>query len=171
MVYLRGIESADVERIMKWHNCKELYDNLVGVFRYVNRQNEEEWIINVSKASNNYINLAICIIGTNEHIGNIYLRNIDWISRNAEMHIFIGDMMYRSKGYGFHAWCLLMDYAFKTLGLNRLYCHVLSSNEKAIKLYEKCNFTVEGLLKKHVFKNGVFCDVVIMGICIDEYNG
>jgi [ribosomal protein S5]-alanine N-acetyltransferase len=46
------------------------------------------------------INLAICISENPEHIGNIYLRNLNWIDRNAELHAFIGRSEHRGKRYG-----------------------------------------------------------------------
>ncbi len=110
--------------------------------------------------------LAICLSESHEHIGNIYLRKVDWIARNAEMGIFIGVSAERGKGLGAAAIQLLVDHAFRDLGLRRLYSFILSDNERSIKVFSKCGFAVEGELIGHAFKRGEFKNVVVMGRCL-----
>jgi diamine N-acetyltransferase len=163
-IFLRAIELDDLERTNKWHNDPELYSTL-GTFRYVSRSADEEWLRKKLAYSSMELNLAICRVDDSEHIGNIYLRNIDWTARHAELHIFIGEANQRGKGYGQAAVKLLTDHAIKDLGLLRLYLMVLEDNLSAIKMYEKCGFIIEGKLRHHAFKNGMFKTVLFMGLC------
>jgi RimJ/RimL family protein N-acetyltransferase len=167
-VYLRALEISDLERTHRWHNDFELYKTLIGSFHYVSRETEEEWLRKKQTFSPNEINLAICRMEDHQHIGNIYLRSFDWIARNAELHIFIGERENRSKGYGQEAVHQIITYAFKELGLYRLYLPVLEENHAAVRVYEKCGFKLEGKLRKHVFKSGEFKDVLFMGVNIDD---
>ena len=162
LVALRPFEPSDLERTLKWHNDPKLYENLGGSFRPVSRQTEAEWLQRISAWSANAINLAICIAKSGEHIGNIYLRSIDWVARHGELHIFLGEEAQRGKGYGAAAVRSLVDYAIGHLALRRIHLQVLSENIRAIRVYEKCGFVREGLLKEHVFKCGAFKDVVLM---------
>ncbi|RSL34708.1 GNAT family N-acetyltransferase [Salibacterium salarium] len=57
----------------------------------------------------------------------------------------------------------LLEIADKHLGLIRLELDVNIQNEKAISLYKKKGFEIEGNLKKAHFSNGKFHDVIIMG--------
>jgi RimJ/RimL family protein N-acetyltransferase len=164
-IYLRPLETVDLDRTLEWHNSAELYENLCGVFWPVSGHTEAEWIQRVSARSANSITLAICLTKSGEHIGNLYLRDIDWISRHGELHLFIGDAINRGKGQGTQAIRLLLDHAFLTLGLQRIFLQVLADNERAIRVYEKCGFVTEGVLRKHAFKQGAFKDVILMG-CI-----
>jgi ribosomal protein S18 acetylase RimI-like enzyme len=42
--------------------------------------------------------------------------------------------------------------------------HVLETNDKAIKLYQKLGFEIEGILKKDkIFSDGNFYNTIIMG--------
>src|SRR6266511_1340668 len=111
-VYLLALEFTDLERTLAWHNDRALYATLASPFRFVSRATEEEWLRQAQAASPQQINLAICLTAPEEHIGNIYLRDIDWVARRAELHIFIGDPRQRGKGYGRAAVRLLIDYAF-----------------------------------------------------------
>ena len=99
-VYLRSLELEDLDKTWKWHNDSGLYEMLVSPFRFVSRLAEEEWIRQRLAYSQNEVQLAICLKESNEHIGDIHLRNIDWVSRLAEVGIFIGDAEHWSKGYG-----------------------------------------------------------------------
>jgi RimJ/RimL family protein N-acetyltransferase len=151
-VYLRALEPADVERTSKWHNDPRLYDTLVSPFRYVSRAAEEEWIRRKASYSQTEIQLAICLKEGDQHIGNVHLTDIDWISRHACFGIFLGEVRHQSQGYGQQAIRLLLRHAFHDLGLQRVYLTVLDDNPRAIRAYEKCGFTVEGRLRKHVYK-------------------
>ena len=153
-VCLRALTLSDLDRVLGWHNNPELYATLGGHYRYVSREAESEWFRRRLEARDE-VNLAICRAEGQEHIGNIYLRNIDWVHRNAELHIFLAEEKHRGRGYGSAAVRLLVKYAFEDLGLMRVYLHTLARNSAAIKSYRKCGFNLEGTLKKHAFKNEI----------------
>jgi RimJ/RimL family protein N-acetyltransferase len=163
-IILRALEEADVERTHRWHNDPELYSTLVSPFRFVSKTAELEWLRRKAAYSANQVNLAICLSPGGEHIGNIYLGEIDWISRRAALGLFIGSPEHRGKGYGKEAMRQLLAHAFRDLHLNRLFLEVLVDNTPAIRLYETCGFRVEGRLCGHVFKNGKYQDLFLMGI-------
>jgi RimJ/RimL family protein N-acetyltransferase len=164
-IYLRALELDDLDRIHKWHNDPALYQTLGGAFRPISRAACESWLRKKIAYSTTELNLAICLTTTSQQIGNTYLRNIDWVARHAEAHIFIGDSEQRGKGYGTIARRLLIEYAFEKLGLMRLYVFVLADNQASIRMNEKCGFVLEGRLRKHAFKEGEFKDVIVMGLC------
>ncbi len=160
---MRALELDDLDRLHRWHNSAEMYQSLVGYFGWVSRKSEEEFLSKKSVRSNSEVNLAICLTETREHIGNIYLRDIDWISRHGVLHIFIGNQEHRGKGYGTEAVMELTAHAFSELGLHRVFLRVLEENQGAIRTYEKCGFVTEGVLRDQVFKGGRFQNVVVMG--------
>ena len=125
-----------------------------------------EWLERVSRWSPDAINLAICIAPSGEHIGNIYLKSIDWVSRHGELHVFLGEEGQRGKGFGAAAVRALLQYVRHHLGLRRIYLQVLADNAPAIRLYEKCGFDREGILREHAFKDGVFFDILAMGVLL-----
>ena len=168
-ILLRALEEADLERTHHWHNDPELYSSLINPFRFVSKTAESEWLRRKAGYSGSEVNLAICLRTNGEHIGNIYLGEIDWVSRKAVLGIFIGSSAHRRKGYGKEALRQLLSHAFLDLNLNRVSFEVLADNSAAIKAYEKCGFTIEGRLKSHVFKNGAYKDVLVMGICSHEF--
>ena len=54
--------------------------------------------------------------------------------------------------------------------MNKIYLHVFKANIKALRLYNKLGFIEEGILRRHIFKNGDFKDVVVMSILRGEWN-
>lgn len=163
-VYLRTLALADLDRIARWHHDPALYRMLVGNFRPVNRSSVEEWLRARMAPSEHEVNLAICNAETSEHVGNVYLREIDRIAGRTELHIFIGDSSQRSKGFGQAAVRLALDHTFRQLGLRRVYLFVLADNLPAIHVYKKCGFIEEGRLRRHAVKEGEFKDVLVMGV-------
>jgi len=128
---------------------------------------EEEWLHKLLAYSTQQIGLAICLSSDAQHIGNIYLREIDWVARRAEVSILIGESGQRSKGYGQASLRLVIGHAFDDLGLARLYAFVLKDNQQSRRMFEKCGFVLEGTLRGHAFKSGSFKDVHVMGLCAD----
>lgn len=89
---------------------------------------------------------------TDEYLGTISLKNIDLINRNAEYAVVIRKVA-QGKGVACKATILVLNKAFEELGLHRVFLSVLSNNEAAIRLYERCGFNYEGEFRDH-FKCG-----------------
>ena len=168
-VFLRALDLGDLDRTLKWHNDPNLYATLISSFRYVSRQTEEEWLRRVMTSSSREVNLAVCVTESGAHVGNVYLRDIDWVSKNAALGLFIGESEHRGKGYGTSALRQMITHAFNNLGLSRIYLNALAENEPAIRSYQRVGFIIEGKLRSHAFKQGRFRDVVILGLQADEF--
>jgi RimJ/RimL family protein N-acetyltransferase len=167
-VYLRPLDGDDLDRIHRWQNDATLYANLLGYFRPASRDGVEKWL-KAKQESSTERNLAICRSSDQIHIGNIYLREIDWTSRTAELHIFIGESVDRGQGLGRAAVHHMLRNAFGDLDLRRVYLRVLANNSAAIGAYTSCGFTLEGTLRAHVFKDGEYHNVLMMGILAGEW--
>ena len=64
----------------------------------------------------------------------------------------------------------LYDYVFYDMGMHRLYSHILTFNTHEINnVHIACGYRVEGVMKDHVYKNGEFIDVTVMGITVDQW--
>lgn len=103
-----------------------------------------------------------------EQLGFVALFDIDFVHRKAEFAIMM-DPAQQGKGYAKIATKLAIDYAFRTLNLNKLYLIADSINEKAIHIYEKTGFKQEAVLKDEYFVNGEYHSVVYMSIFQNDY--
>lgn len=104
----------------------------------------------------------------NERLGYVTIFTIDFIHRNAEFAIMI-DPEHQGKGFANTATDLAIDYAFSSLNLHKLYLYVDEENEKAIHIYKKKGFLVEGILKEEFFVNGTYRNAVSMAIFRSNY--
>lgn len=124
--------------------------------------NQEEWI----KAITPNNNILRCIIVDKQDkttAGTIILSDIDYKNGTAEIHIKLGKEI-RGKGYGTDAIKTVVKYAFDELRLHCVYAYVNDFNTVSQKLFEKCEFQKEGLLRSRIFKNGSHRDVFIYSI-------
>jgi len=64
---------------------------------------------------------------------------------------------------------LLLNYAFKELGLVKVYALAFLANISSIKRLEKSGFKLEGIFKKHVQREGQLFDAFSFGLPRDEW--
>lgn len=169
MIFLREISKDDIKTINKWRNNKNLIDFLGSPFRFVNVETEEEWFNAYMRNRSNAVRLAICLIGSSEMVGVIYLTNIDWLNKSAEYSIMIGDEANYGKGYALVATQMMITHAFSNLNLYRIWLTVLEDNERAISLYKKVGFKQEGIMRSVIYKCGVYKNMLLMSVLKDEY--
>lgn len=81
-----------------------------------------------------------CIIYDDRIIGTAILHHFDVQNKRARFAIGIFQESYWGKGIGTKASRLVMDFAFKSLGLKELEVRVLENNGRAIRCYEKLGF-------------------------------
>ncbi|MEQ8170855.1 MAG: GNAT family N-acetyltransferase, partial [Candidatus Eremiobacterota bacterium] len=121
-IYLRALNEKDLEgNYLQWLNDSDVCKyNSHHVFPY-DRESAEKYIKNTYNSKTSLV-LAIVLIEKDIHIGNIALQNIDYISRNAEFAILIGEKSYWGKGYSKEAGLLILIHGFIELNLHRIYC-------------------------------------------------
>lgn len=153
---LKFVHSLDNDANIMRYWFEEPYEafvELVDLYdKHIHDQMERRFIIDIDGAS----------------IGLVELIEIDYIHRRAEFQIII-DPSCQGNGYGEHATRLGMDYAFLVLNLYKLYLIVDNENKKAIHIYEKIGFEVEGVLKHEFFINGTYRNATRMCIFQPQY--
>ena len=92
-------------------------------------------------------------------VGTIILSDIDQKNATGHIHIKMSKDGGRGKGYGTDAINTMVQYAFEELRLNCIYANILTYNEAPIKLFERCGFKRDGVLRQRVFKkaNSTIC--------------
>jgi len=167
---LRPLRAADRVLSVRWRNDPEIRDGILGYRFPVTAEMEADWVNSVLKdQSRTRVILAIEEKSDGAFVGFVYLNNIDWFARNAEFGILIGERSRHGKGLAREALALVVDYAFKTLNLQRLYLRVVAFNKRALRLYRGFGFVQEGIQRQHAFARGRYHDVVLMGLLRGEF--
>jgi RimJ/RimL family protein N-acetyltransferase len=81
----------------------------------------------------------------------------------------IGEPEARGQGFGSEVLQLLLRYAFTEFNLHRVSLNAFEYNPRAIHLYEKTGFTVEGRTREFLNRDGRRWDMIFMGILQEEW--
>lgn len=95
--------------------------------------------------------------------------NVAWNNQSASVFIGIGEPDYRDKGYGSDAMRLLVNYAFRELGMYRVGLNVFGYNTRAIRVYEKLGFVYEGAQREALYREGQRYDTLSMSMLRPEW--
>lgn len=169
-IQLRPLQPSDKERSNIWRNDPEIRDMALS-YRYpVTEIMEDNWYQKALTGDDqSKVYFAIENTTDHKHIGFIHLYNIDQISSICYFGIIIGDKAEQGKGKAREAIHLITQFAFKQLNIRKLNLEVASFNSKATNLYTSFGFKVEGILKEHVFINGMYYDKISMALFRDDY--
>lgn len=164
-VALRPIDETDADRIVSWRRRPEIHDQMFAA-EPPDLASHRRWFERYQQGNDRE---ELVIESDGRPVGTIGLSNIDRINRRAEYGVLIGDPECRGRGVAFAASRLILARAFDGLGLGRVYLQVFADNRAALALYERLHFVREGILRRHVIKNGVARDVVLMGLLVEEF--
>jgi len=116
------------------------------------------------------IQLGIVPKGEDKLIGIVSLSFIDFINRNAEFSIVIGDSKYRNKGTSMEALRLLFEHGFFTLNLHKIQGGSLEMLKSWVEMLKNTfGFTDEGFLKEHVYKDGKYIGAYRIGLLKKDF--
>jgi RimJ/RimL family protein N-acetyltransferase len=157
-VVLRAIERADLSMWREWINDAEIAAYLDRALPVTEPEHEdffEKSVIGNSGA----VWFAIEAGEPKHYVGNIWLWAIHHRHRTAELRIIIGDRSVWGSGVGSTAIGLITAYAFRTLGLEKIYAYTMNRNPRAARSFEKAGWSVEAKLRGEVFWDGKREDV------------
>lgn len=171
MIKLRGLRETDAEKMLEWmldsRTQRSFQRDMSGTTLEMARQ-----FCRTEKTEQNnleYTNLHYAITDeTDEYLGTISLKNIDYNNKSAEYAIALREKA-RGKGVAAEATRLLLKKGFEDMELHRIYLTVFADNLSAIKMYERCGFIYEGELREHINRNGEFVSWRMYGILRNEY--
>lgn len=104
-------------------------------------------------------------IDTGIAAGYFMLRELD--SPCAEFtHVIIGR---KGLGYGKEALKLLLKWTFETKKYHRVWIDCKEYNSIALHLYEGLGFIREGVLREYLLTNGVYENLIVLGMLDREY--
>lgn len=163
-IYLRPLNEKDIDGNYRyWLNDQEIVRyNSHG--RFPMTPEKLKAFVQSSITSDYTLVLGVIDKQSGDHIGNISLQGINWVDRNGEIAFLLGEKAYWGKGVMLEAGALLINHAFKTLNLHRIYCGTSSENSGMQKLAEKLGMIKEGIRKEAIYNNGAYHDIIEYGI-------
>ena len=154
----------------KWFNDEETTLHMQKHYFPNTKEMQIDFYNNSLKNDQSIIQLGILDKSKSIVFGIISLSSINFINRNADWSVLIGEKEFRQLIYVNEAIDLILKHAFFTLNLYKVYGgYVETLKEWGIFMQRRYNFKEEGRLKSHVYKNGKFLDVTLIGLLKDDY--
>ena len=162
---LRDLTPDDKDRILAWRNAPE-----VRAYMYtdhvISADEHARWWASIPTDTRR----RYWIIESNgAPVGLANLADIDANRRQCAWAYYLADPSVRGMGLGSYVEYWMLQHVFETLGLHKLWCEVLISNEPVWRLHETFGFRQEARYRDHVLKDGAWQDVLGLGILEDEW--
>ena len=159
---LRPWTKADIESLVKYADNYEIAKNMTNQFPHpYKKENGLTFIEFATKNSPIHI-FAIDIHG--EAVGGIGIHpQSDIQCKNAELGYWLGEPFW-SKGILSRAIPQILDFAFKTYDITRVYARPFGTNIASQKVLEKNGFKLEARFEKTLFKNGEYLDELVYAV-------
>ena len=163
---LVGLEREHLEFLRGLRNDPQMTDQLLSPALPLSSEQQKQWFERQISDRQNLLLIA----EADKPVGYGQLQRIDYTHRSCELGCHIATP-FQGRGYGKALVRALLQTAFITLGLHRVYLHVLERNERAIAVYKACGFRQEGVQRDGAYKLGRFVNVTVMSILAPEYDG
>ena len=164
-VTLRPVHDDDKDRLLAWRNSPD-----VAAYMYsdhpITPEAHARWFAAVH-GDPRRLYWIVEVDGGPAGLANLY--DIDRAQGRASWAYYLADPAVRGKGVGGYVEFWMIEQVFTALGLRKLWCEVLASNEAVWKLHERFGFRREALLRAHVVKGGQPQDVIGLGLLADDW--
>ncbi|MCY7351568.1 MAG: GNAT family N-acetyltransferase [Cytophagaceae bacterium] len=169
-ILLRPWREGDQTALKRHANNRKIADNLRDVFPHPYTYADADWYIRQISGQEGHLNFAIEIAG--EAGGGIgAVRLTDVYQASAEIGYWLGEV-YWGQGITTEALRQTVPLVFAHWpGVERIFAGVFARNAASKRVLEKAGFTLEGVLRRAIIKNGTVDDVHQVAIWRDSYSG
>jgi UDP-4-amino-4,6-dideoxy-N-acetyl-beta-L-altrosamine N-acetyltransferase len=156
----RQLQDEDKWRIYNWRVQPDV-DRYMCTSHVISANEHERWWSRIPDDRTR----AYWIIEANGlPIGLVNLYDIATEHKRCSWGIYLAMPSYRGRGIGQAVAAWIQHHVFVERGFQKLCCEVLATNERAIGMYRRAGFVVEGTLRNHIIKAGQAMDLVLMAV-------
>lgn len=120
--------------------------------------------ISFAKGEGEKGDLYRAVVAEGKAVGGITVtRGQDVYRRSAEIGYWLTSA-YWGRGIMTEAVRRICRETFEKTDIVRIYAEVFAPNAASLRVLEKCGFVREGIKRRSVFKNGEFCDSIVMAL-------
>lgn len=164
-VSLRPLQAEDRDRLFEWRNLPEVATYMYTDHRISEAEHASWFGLAIVDPTRRYWIIEL----DGEPIGLANLYDITQAHKRAYWAFYLADPRSRGRGVGSATERFVMRHVFVDLGLDKLCCEVLATNDGVVRMHERYGFHVDGVLRQHVLKQGQRVDVVAMSLLRDEW--
>lgn len=158
---LRKWEVSDANDVEKCANNEKIANNLRNVFPYPYTLEDAKWYVESCAFNDESQQICRAIVVNGKAVGSVGIFvGSDVYEKSAELGYWLSEEYWR-KGIMSKAVNQLCKEAFEIFDIVRIYAEPLEQNAGSRGVLEKAGFTLEGIMKNGVCKNGK-----IFGYCM-----
>lgn len=153
-----------IPSLAKYADNPKIAANLRDIFPSPYTLADAEWFVHDCMSRGGSDTIFRAIVADGEAIGSISVcRGSDVYCRSGELGYWLAEPFW---GKGYTTWAVreICREAFAALDLLRIYAEVYAYNVGSRRVLEKSGFTLEGILRHSVYKNGQIQDSCIYGL-------
>ncbi len=163
---MRPLTANDLECRVKWYNDPEVQKTLI-LDKPLELQKTIEWFESI-KDSQTRLDM---VISTSEGIpiGAAGLREIDLENQSAGIYMILGEKEYWGKSIMYEIHLCLLNHAFQSVKLEKVWANVLSNNVASYVTLKKVGFVREAVLENKFIRDSRHYDVYRMAIMSRDF--
>ncbi len=99
-----------------------------------------------------------------------YFRTSNWSETNR--HVYVGCDLhadFRGKGYGLTAYRMFLRFLFEECEMNKISLEALEHNQRALRLYRRLGFVLEGIKRQDVRREDRYLDSLLFSMLKSEF--
>ena len=164
---LRPWKISDLDSLVKYANNKNIAKYMTNKFPHPYAKADGKAFIEFANSEDPIHIFAIDVDG--EAVGGIGIHpQSDIHEKNAEIGYWEAEQFW-GKGIASKAINMMIDFAFVTYDINRIYAMTFESNKGSQNILVKNKFVLEAHFTKTVFKNNEYLDELIYGFSRDNW--
>jgi UDP-4-amino-4,6-dideoxy-N-acetyl-beta-L-altrosamine N-acetyltransferase len=165
VIALREITVADRDMLRTWRNqpdvAKYMYSD-----HHITEPEHAAWFAGLASDATRRHWIIVC---DGVDVGLVSLYRIDTTHKRCAWAFYLASPDVRGKGIGSFVEYAVLRHVFDELGLYRLSCEVLATNEQVIQMHESFGFRREATFREHVVKEGQRVDVISLAVLRPEW--
>lgn len=167
IINLRQLEEYNMDACQDMINDQTMTSWVVSFSFLVFKSGQQEWFV---KDLHDFKNKRFVITDKkNDALGIVTLSNIVCRERSVILEIKLHLDTPQKKGVEIDALKVLIHYVFVEIKINRMNASWIFDNIASKKTFSNCGFRVEGRLRKAIFRNDKYKDLVLAGMLQKEY--
>ncbi|MFG3657404.1 GNAT family N-acetyltransferase [Streptomyces sp. NPDC047706] len=164
---LRPFTAADADTVWEILSDPEVIRFTFDPDTELTRESVRSWYASRSEQPDR-LDLAVTDRVTGEVVGEVVLNEWDPHTRSCNFRTLIGPGG-RGRGLGTEAVRLIVGHGFEQLGLHRVHLEAYGDNHRALRVYRKVGFVVEGVRRESARRDGQWVDEVLMAVLDREW--
>jgi ribosomal-protein-alanine N-acetyltransferase len=161
---IRDLKLEDLDSLVRWRRDPAVNRYLSN--RLTTIDEAEAWFHRLKANPKIWLK---AILADGDVIGYAVIEAIDAKNRKCELALVIGEPGHWGKGIAKSLLKTMLEYAFDTLHMHRVWAAVARGNDRSERLLKTAGFLLEGVMREPLIINDEFTDLLCYSMLEHEY--